>query len=156
LREKSGYVYKIYCSHQSHMYVGVSQITFTTTYNNISKLFKKIIFIIQKLKHDKKLFEAYKKHYVNLYDNEISYNIEMLSELMVNVAFSKNNTEDTSMLRNNFEKFSYEHFKDILHYIFDVDVMSAMIISNKKPVDYHINAFEKTVDSIRNTLKEKN
>ena len=155
LREKSGHVYKIYCSHQSQMYVGVSQITFTTTYNNISKLFKKIIFIIQKLKHDKKLFEAYKERYVNFYDNEISYNIEMLSGLMENVVFSKNSIEDTSMLRELLENFSYEHFKDILHYIFDVDVMSAMIISNKKPVDYHINAFEKTLDSIRNTLKEK-
>ena len=59
------------------------------------------------------------------------------------------------MLRELFENFSYEHFKDILHFIFDVDVMSAMIISNKKPVDYHIKAFEKTLDSIRSTLKEK-
>lgn len=155
LREKSGYVYKIFCSHQSQMYVGVSQITYTTTYNNISKLFKKIMIIIQKVKHDKKLFEAYKKSYVNFYDNEISYNIEMLSGLIENVVFSKKKIEDTSMLRELFENFSYEHFKDILHYIFDVDVMSAMIISNKKPVDYHINSFEKTLDSIRNTLKEK-
>jgi hypothetical protein len=138
------------------MYVGVSQITFTTTYNNISKLFKKIIFIIQNLKHDKKLFEAYKKCYVNLYDNEISYNIEMLSGLMENVVFSKSSIKDTSMLKELLENFSYENFKDILHYIFDVDVMGAMIISNKKPVDYHINAFEKTLVSIRNTLKEKN
>ena len=155
LREKNGYVYKIVCSHQPQIYVGISHITFTTTYHNISKLFKKIVFIIQKLKHDEKLFEAYKERYVNFYDNEISYNIEMLSVLMENVVFSKKNIKDTSMLRELFENFSYEHFKDILHFIFDVDVMSAMIISNKKPVDYHIKAFEKTLDSIRSTLKEK-
>lgn len=149
LREKNAYVYKIHCSDQPQMYVGVSQITFTTTNHNVSKIFKKIIHIIHKLKMNKELFEEYKNMYVNFFDNEISYNIDHLSGLMENVSFSKKCIKDSIALREIYNSFSYENFKKIVDYIFDVNVMSVMVISNKKTVDHHIKSFQKSIESIR-------
>ena len=145
LREKKGYVYKIYCSHQSQMHVGVARVSFTTTYDRVSKLIKSIVKIIQNLTNSKKNYEKEKQNYINYFDNEVSYNIENLSTLMENVVFSKENIEDSVMLRDRIQNFSYENFKDMIKYIFDVNVMSAMIISKNKSVDYHIETFKKSL-----------
>lgn len=148
LREKSGTIYQIYCDHTPQRFLGVVRISFTTTNDKVSFIIRRILNIIENLAKNEKKFNMLKSNYLQLYDYQSKNNPKFLQGLMKTVIFSRNDVDDSVMLRECIQKCSYEHFKDMLKYIFDANVMSAMIIAKDKSVDYHINALKNSLNLV--------
>ena len=137
LREDKGLVYKVYCTNYTQLHVGFTRVAFTTTYDNISIIIKEIVEIIKSLSKNKTLFDKHLSSFIYKFD------LDNQSNMMRDVVFSSRQIKDSSVLREIINDFTYNHFKKLLKYIFDLNYMSTMIISNNKSVDYHINMFKK-------------
>uniref|UniRef100_A0A6C0BPF9 Peptidase M16 N-terminal domain-containing protein n=1 Tax=viral metagenome TaxID=1070528 RepID=A0A6C0BPF9_9ZZZZ len=137
LREDKAFVYKIYCTNDTQLHVGFTRVSFTTTYDNVSIIINKIVEIIESLSKNKTLFDKQMSSFLNKFD------IDKSCYIMSDVVFSSRQIKDSSVLREIINDFTYNHFKKLSKYIFDLNYMSAMIISNNKSVDYHINMFKK-------------